>query len=129
MSPGEKNWRVLRKEDGSVLLARLKWCQSYWCRFRGLMFRGSLPEDEGLLFVYPRESRAETSIHMLFVWFSIAVIWLDSQGVVVDKSLAKPWRPMYAPARPARYFIEGVPTLLDRVMIGDRLTWDETAEP
>lgn len=128
MSGQNAAWRTLRQEDGTVLLARLKWCQSYWCKFKGLMLRKELPEDEGLLFVYGRESKMDTSIHMMFMRFSIATIWLDANQVVVDKVLAKPWRPAYAPQKPAQYFIEATPALLDRVKIGDRLLFDDGAE-
>jgi uncharacterized membrane protein (UPF0127 family) len=92
---------------------------------RGLMFRRDLPEDEGLLFVYGHESILETSIHMLFMFFSIATVWLDKEGRVVDKVLAKPWRLAYAPHKPAQYFIEARPSLLDRVKIGDRLIFKD----
>ena len=119
------DYRVLRNADtGAVLLNRVEWCQSYWCHFRGLMLRRDLPEDEGLLFVYGHESRVDTSIHMLFMNFAIATVWLDNTGRVVDKVLAKPWRPAYAPRKPAQYFIEARPSLLDRVQAGDRLGWD-----
>lgn len=128
MSQQSPHWRVLRKEDGTVLLTRLKWCSSFWCKFKGLMFRRELPESEGLIFVYSRPSKMDTTIHMLFMRFAIATIWLDSQGVVVDKVLAKPWRLAYAPQQPAQYFIEAPPSLLDRVMIGDRLEFSESAE-
>ncbi len=66
----------------------------------------------------------DTSIHMLFMFFAIATVWLDKNGVVVDKVLAKPWRLAYAPHKPAQYFIEARPSLLDRVQIGDRLSFD-----
>jgi uncharacterized membrane protein (UPF0127 family) len=112
-------------ETGVVVLARLRWCQNYWSRMRGLMFRRDLPEDEGLLFVYGHESVLETSIHMLFMFFSIATVWLDKEGRVVDKVLAKPWRLAYAPHKPAQYFIEARPSLLDRVKIGDRLIFKD----
>jgi uncharacterized membrane protein (UPF0127 family) len=128
MSQQQTDWRILRKEDGTILLARVKWCASYWCKFKGLMLRRNLPEDEGLLFVYSRESKMDTTIHMMFMRFPIATIWLDTNGSVVDKVLAKPWRPAYAPRKPARYFVEASPSLLDRVTIGDRLRFDEAAE-
>ncbi len=114
-------FRALRNEKGDVLLARAKWCSSFWCKLRGLMFRRSLPDSEGLIFVYGRESVLETSIHMLFMAFPIAAIWLDSEGRVVDKALAKPWRLAYAPKRPAQYVIEARPALLERVQLGERL--------
>lgn len=128
MSDSGARWRTLRKEDGTVLLTRLRWCASFWCKFRGLMFRAALPEEEGLLFVYTRPSRMDTTIHMFFMRFPIATVWLDAEGVVVDKVLAKPWRPAYAPQAPAQYFIEASPSLLNRVMIGDRLIFSTNEE-
>lgn len=127
MSDTHAKWCVLRQEDGDILLARLRWCKSFWCKSRGLMFRAGLTPDEGLLFVYHRESKLDTSIHMLFMRFPIAVIWLDATGTVVDQVLAKPWRLAYAPRQAAQFFIEGPPALLDRVKIGDRLRFDKTA--
>lgn len=62
---------------------------------------------------------------MFFMLFSIGVVWLDAKGRVVDKCLAKPWRPAYAPREPAQYFIEANPLLIDRVEIGDILRFDE----
>jgi uncharacterized membrane protein (UPF0127 family) len=116
------DWRTLTQAStGTVVLARAKWCQSFWCHFWGLQFRRSLPEDEGLLFVFKRESVSQTAIHMFFVFFSIAAVWLDDEGRVVDAKLAKPWRPAYVPAQPARYLIEARPSLLQRVKVGDVL--------
>jgi len=119
-------WRILKNaETNKVLLARTKWCVSYWCHFKGLQLVRNLPQDEGLLFVTGSESRAGTAIHMFFMFISIAVVWLDKDGVVVDKTLAKPWRPAYAPQSPAMYYIEANPPLLEQVNIGDKLTFDE----
>lgn len=120
--------RVLRNaRTGAVVLARARLCDTFWCRFRGLQLVRHLPDDQGLLFDVRSESRTKTTIHMLFMLFSIGVVWMDASGVVVDKCFAKPWRPVYAPASPARYFIEARPGLLERVEIGDRLRFDEAA--
>jgi uncharacterized membrane protein (UPF0127 family) len=124
-----RDHRIIRNErTGEIVLPRAQWCASYWCHFKGLQFRRHLPEDEGLLFVTNRESIVGTSIHMFNMLISIAVIWLDTSGRVVDQKLAKPWRPAYAPAKPARYYIEAHPHLLERVSIDDVLTFDELAE-
>jgi uncharacterized membrane protein (UPF0127 family) len=121
-------WRVIRNaQTDEVVLARAKWCASFWCHFRGLQLVPRLPENQGLLFVTKIEGRTHTAIHMFFMFFSIAVVWLDASGAVVDKRLAKPWRPAYAPSKPAQYYIEANPNLLDRVEIGDVLRFDEEA--
>jgi len=119
-------WRILRNtETGEVVLERAKWCASYWCHFRGLQLKFQLPSNQGLIFVTGGESRSQTAIHMFFVFFSIAVVWLDASGKVVDKKLAKPWRPYYAPSKPAQYYVEANVELLERVNVGDMLRFDE----
>jgi uncharacterized membrane protein (UPF0127 family) len=121
--------RTLRNaETGAIILNRARWCESFWSHFVGLQLAPPLPDDEGLLFVTGRENRAQTTIHMFFMRFSIGVVWLDGGGVVVDRVFAKPWRPAYAPAKPARYFIEAMPGILERVQVGDRLRFDEPAQ-
>lgn len=119
-------WRVLKNSrNGKVILERVKLCDNFWTRFRGLQLVTHLPDDEGLLFVTGSENRANTTIHMFFMFFSIGVVWLDASGKVVDKCFAKPWRPAYAPKSPAQYFVEAKPGILDKVKIGDVLQFDE----
>ena len=121
-------WRVLKQANGNkIILKRVKLCDNFWTRFRGLQLVRHLPDDEGLLFVTGSESRTNTSIHMFFMFFSIGVVWLDASGKVVDKCFAKPWRPAYAPRSPAQYFVEANPAILDKVEIGDTLRFDEVA--
>jgi uncharacterized membrane protein (UPF0127 family) len=85
------------------------------------MFRRHLSPDEGLLLIESKPSIVATAIHMLFVFFPIAAIWLDDSFRVVDTKLALPFRPFYAPRAPALYVLEAQPTLLDCVAIGDQL--------
>ncbi len=119
-------WRILRNaQSGEIVLKRVRLADNFWSRFRGLQLVSRLPDDEGLLFVTGSESRANTTIHMFFMLFSISVVWLDATGKVVDTCFAKPWRPAYAPRLPAQYFIEANPSLLERVKIGDVLRFDE----
>jgi uncharacterized membrane protein (UPF0127 family) len=106
---------------GEMIARRVVRCDTFWKRGRGLMFRRALVEEDVYLFVERRESAAQTAIHMFFVFFPIAVVWLDRDRRVVDKALARPFRPYYAPCRPAQYYVEGHPSLLGRVEIGDQL--------
>jgi uncharacterized protein len=119
-------WRILRNvRTSAIVLSRVRLADNFWSRFRGLQLVRSLPENEGLLFITGSESRTNTSIHMFFMFFSIAVVWLDASGKVVDTCLAKPWRPAYAPRLPAQYFVEANPDVLNRVKVGDVLRFDE----
>jgi len=122
------NRRIIRNaQTGEVVLGRAKWCASIWCRFRGLQFTFQLADDEGLLFVNGEESVVHSTITMFSTFISLGVVWLDSSGKVVDKQLAKPWRPAYAPAQAAQYYIEATPAILQRVKVGDILNFDEEA--
>jgi uncharacterized membrane protein (UPF0127 family) len=83
------------------------------------MFRSSLPVDDGLLLEIGRDSRVDASIHMFFVPFDLAVFWVNSDMCVVDRIIAKSWRPAYFPAKPARYTLEMHPDRLDDYRVGD----------
>lgn len=102
--------------------ARVKYCDSFLCRLRGLMFRKRLEPDDGLLLVQgKRDSRIDTSIHMLFVPFDLSVVWINTDMTVVDKIIAKAWRPAYAPAQPACFILEIHPERWDDYQIGDKV--------
>ncbi|MBN1264309.1 MAG: DUF192 domain-containing protein [Anaerolineales bacterium] len=105
-------------------LARARWCDSTLCRLRGLTFRGPLKDQEGLILVEPVESRIGTSIHMMGVFFSLGVVWINAQNLVVDKRLARPGG-FYFPGASARYVLEAEPAILNRVKVGDFLEFTD----
>jgi uncharacterized membrane protein (UPF0127 family) len=83
------------------------------------MFRKRLEPDDGLLLVFGRESRIDSSITMFFVPFDLAVFWINKEMKVVDKVIAKPWKPAYVSAKPARFVLEIHPTRWSDYEIGD----------
>jgi uncharacterized membrane protein (UPF0127 family) len=85
------------------------------------MFRPQLALDDGLLLVIDRDARLDSSIHMLFVPFDLAVFWINSQMEVVDKVIARSWRPAYFPARAARYILEIHPSRFNEYEIGHKV--------
>ena len=89
------------------------------------MFRSRLSPDEGLLLVEKRDSRLDTSIHMLFVPFDLAVVWINSHMTVVDKVIAKPWRPAYLPKADAKYTLEIHPDRWQDYEIGDKVEFKD----
>jgi len=98
---------------------RIKYCDTFFTQLRGLTFRSRLARDEGLLLVGTRDSRLDSSIHMLFVSFDLSVIWINSAMQVVDKVLAKSWRPAYFSKQPAKYVLEVHPERWGDFDIGD----------
>lgn len=115
----EGNVQVVRRSDGNVLIESARWCQSRLCKLRGLQFRRSLEPGEALILVHSEDSILQTSIHMFFVFFPIAAVWINGDGKVTSAQLAKPWRPYYASPEPARYVLETTPDFLDLISQGE----------
>jgi len=90
------------------------------------MFRDSLAHDEGLLLVGNRESRWDAAIHMIGVKMDLAVIWIDEDLRVVDKILARKWRPLYIPGAPAKYILELSAERIDDFTVGEVLKFEES---
>ncbi len=115
--------QILLDNDTSPLPEPLsiKYCDSFLCQLRGFTFRSQVGEREGLLLVQKKDSRVDSSIHMLFVFTPLAVFWINSDCIVVHKTLALPWRLAYISPQPARYVLEINPIHLDLFGIGDRV--------
>lgn len=89
------------------------------------MFSRGLDMDKGVILAENRESRVDTAIHMLFMQYDLAVIWLDKGLRVVDKVLAKKWYPFYFPKKPAKYVLELHPSQFSAYAIGDQLSFSD----
>lgn len=113
--------KVQNKKTGQVLFESARWCSSRLCRLRGLQFRRYLKPNEALILVKDKDSIANTSIHMFFVFFPIAAVWINKKGKVTSAQLAKPWRPYYASPEPACYVLETSPDFLEKISVGDEV--------
>lgn len=80
--------RTLRRVgDGRVVCERCVAAETFWTRFRGLMGRASLPQNEGMVF------RGASSIHMFFMRFPIDVAFVDRRGTILQvRHSLRPWR-------------------------------------
>ena len=113
--------KIHNKNNPLTNTLRVKYCDSFLCQLIGYMFTSVVDIQEGLLLVQTSESRIFSSIHMFFVFTDLAVIWMDSHFRVVDKILAKSWKPFYFPCLPARYILEINPSRLGEFTVGDQL--------
>jgi uncharacterized membrane protein (UPF0127 family) len=100
---------------------RLDVQDTFFKRFKGLMFATTLDPNGGALFINQNTNFVDSSIHMFFMNYDIAVFWLDQDYRIVDKILAKKWRPFYAPKKPAKMIIETHYNNLAKFKIGDQL--------
>jgi len=91
-------------------------------RNRGLMHRDSLPEDHGMLFVYPEEG--ERSFWMRNTRIPLDIAFLDRQGTIVDIQTMEPESDeLHTSRRPAMYALEMIRGWFGEhgVEIGDRV--------
>ena len=97
---------MLRDLTNSETIAeRVELAESAFAKARGLMFRTRF--DHALIFDVGRESRLGASIHMLFVFFPIDVVYLDKDKRVVDiRENVRPWTFNVTPKKAARWFVE-----------------------
>jgi uncharacterized membrane protein (UPF0127 family) len=117
--------RIHNMNKPEVEPIRAGYAVSFWSRLRGLTFRSDLPTGDGLLLVESKDSRIDTSIHMLMVFMDLGVLWINNDCRVVDKVLAKSWRLAYFPKQPARYVLEINPQRLKDYAVGDRVRFEE----
>ena len=93
--------RVVNETRGTVLAERAVLADGFFARFRGLMLRPVLAEGEGLLL------RPCSSIHMLFMRFSIDAVFLDLEGLVVAVAeRLRPWLGLAGPHARAHQVLE-----------------------
>ena len=120
-----KHVEVTNIDRPNKSVPRVKYCDTFLTQLRGLTFRSRLAHDEGLILAGTRDSRLDSSIHMLFVRFELAVLWIDSDMKVVDKVIARPWRPAYFSKHPAKYVLEIHPDRWDEYKIGDTVIFND----
>jgi len=97
-------------KDGKSIYVDVELADNLAKRMKGLMFRKSIGENEGMLFVFDYES--QHSFWMMNTSIPLDAIHFDSNGTVVDvirmdvcKSIANCTK-TYAPKAPSRYVLE-----------------------
>jgi len=112
---------ILTNSTARSARIQVTYCDSFLSKLRGLMFSRQIPVDHGIILVEYKESKINTSIHMMFMNFDLSVLWLNKDLVVVDKVLAKRWVPIYLPKTRAQYVVELHSNQIANFSIGDQL--------
>ena len=113
---------LINKTKKRIIIGEVKIAKTHAQRMRGLMFRAK--PNYALILCMPKESRIGSAIHMMFVFYPLDVLFLDSKKQVVDKVLGlKPFALNYVPKRAAKYVVELPEGLGKKAGIGDLLQW------
>ena len=109
---------------GKIVCEKTKIAQGIFSKFRGLMLETR--HDFALIFVLEKETIVGASIHMLFVFFPIDVVYLNKEKEIIELvQELNPWILNYSPKKPAKYFIE-LPngTIREKnLKLGEKLDW------
>ncbi|MDD4983900.1 MAG: DUF192 domain-containing protein [Candidatus ainarchaeum sp.] len=111
---------MLFNETKNKSIIQTRHARTAFQKAKGLMFACKKDFDYCLIFDMGYESKYRSSIHMMFVFFPIFLVFLDSNKKVVDSKIAKPWR-FYSPKAPARYVLELPEKYENRIKEGDKL--------
>jgi len=94
---------ILNKTKNIVITAEMRVCRSIPSKLRGLMFSRKIT-DTGLVFVFDKAERR--GLHMLFVFFPIDLVFLDSRKRIIEiKEHFLPFT-VYYPREKAKYVLE-----------------------
>lgn len=96
--------RLIDTDTGHILANDIGKANSFWARFRGLMFRRNFGDGKALIFEIP-EGR-EFGVHTFFVFFPIDLVYLDENMKVIDiKSELGSWS-TYKPEVEGGFLVE-----------------------
>jgi len=132
----EKTYRVVNLTRGRELASEVRVASSFSARLIGLLKHKELPPGEGLVI------RPCNSVHTFGMRFTIDVLFLDEQGVIVDAWCQMPPNRVSGIVREAKEVLElpAGTVLASRTLPGDRLAlienddkngklWEEKDEP
>lgn len=111
------------KSNKKIIMKNTKFARTTLQRTKGLMFEEKKNFNYALIFEFPIESRIGTSLHMLFVFFPIDVLFLDKTQKVVDKTTLEPFIPNYTPKKAAKFVIELPKGKTKGIKLGQKITW------
>jgi uncharacterized membrane protein (UPF0127 family) len=77
------------KYNGLKIARNIEFTRTTFSQVMGLMFRKSITYDYSMIFILKKPS--QVSIHMLFVFFPIDVIFLNKEKKIMGFSRLRPW--------------------------------------
>ncbi len=109
----------IETQNSNVVTEEAEVADTFLSKSLGLMFRRSESVPDGYALVFEFDSEKKVRLHMVFVFFGIDAVFLDSDNRVVKKTRMEAWTG-YA-SHEAKRVIETKAGGLDGVEEGDRL--------
>ena len=114
---------MMKIRAGGRVVASVEYSDDIFRISKGLRFSKKFGKGYGLLMKLPAESRINAIVDMLFVFFPIDVVWIDSNKQIVDiKRNVKPFT-IYMPKAKALYVLELNSNSTKKLKIGNSLSF------
>ena len=99
-------------------------CKNPLTQLKGLMFSTPLKKDQSILIKFKKERYIP--IHMLFVFFPIDAVWLDSNNKIlhIERNI-KPFTPLIDPKKKAVSVLETPKNITKNLKVGDKLSTEQ----
>ena len=120
-----RKYTLLNKTKPLESPLTITYCENFLCKLKGLSWKKSLLNNEGLLLVQSKDSRADSSIHMFGMFFDLAIVWINAEKKIVDVKPAYKWRSILFPQNPAQFVLEININRLNEFNKGDIIHFEE----
>lgn len=116
-----KHNTILIKEKTNKKINNLKFADTFFSRFKGLMFKKKLDYVLVLKPAHMKSKRA-SAIHTCFMRIAIDIVFLDENKEVFEIATLKPWK-FHSPKKGASYILEMKKGSVEKykIAIGDKL--------
>jgi uncharacterized membrane protein (UPF0127 family) len=114
---------MILKHNGMLIAGKVDLAENYYDKVLGLMFRRSIPQNYALLFMFKKPG--VVGVHMLFMRFPVAAIFLDEDKKILAATVLKPWTG-FKQIKNVQYLIEMNPKTIEKygLKIGDVINFD-----
>ena len=118
---------MILKHGNSIVANDVVIAETTFTKMKGLMFKSNVPKDYAMVFVFDKETTI--GIHMMFVFTSLDVIFLNRIGEIIHLATLNPWIG-YAKKKDTQFVIEMKKGSIRyfNLKLGDRLTLDKEDE-
>ncbi|MDO8428976.1 MAG: DUF192 domain-containing protein [Candidatus Diapherotrites archaeon] len=114
---------LFNKTQNQIIIEKVKLAQTRHQKAKGLMFENQKNFNYALVFDFEKEVRMQASLHMMFVFFPIVVLFLNSEKKIVEIAHLKPFQLNYTPKNKIQYAIELPEEKINQVQLNDVLEW------
>jgi len=103
-----------------IILENMKYAVSFLSRAKGLMFASKKKIKKGICLALPvkQDTRFKASVTMLFCFYPLEILFVNSAFQIVEKTILRPWKINYTPINACKYIIEGEVGIFAKLAIG-----------